>query len=162
MKNLRNFLKGKTMTKTPEELTEDWKKGKLEVGKDYYIKTVYNEVLIDCYEQQYDESHYPQGMGFDNFSKNMIKRILAPVPTYDEYKAMQKCIANQRAELESARWYHTVQNEDIGELRGLMKECKANYERYISFCKENGCTKGLQEFENFLTRINTALSESEE
>ena len=30
LKNLRTFLKGKAMTKTPEELTADWKAGELE------------------------------------------------------------------------------------------------------------------------------------
>lgn len=155
-KNLRTFLKGKAMTKTPEELTEKWKTRSLPSGW-YYIKIEgFNGVDIDLYDKEGNS-------WLCNSDKDLNPlNVIAPVPTYDEYKAMQKCIANQRAELESARWYHTVQNEDIGELRGLMKECKANYERYISFCKENGCTKGLQEFENFLTRINTALKESEE
>ncbi len=105
-------IKETQMAKTPEELTADWKAGKLEFGKDYYIKTVYDEVLIDCYEQQYDESHYPHGMGFDNFSKNMIKRILAPVPTYDEYRTMQAELAELK------------EQEDEPSLLDLCKELK--------------------------------------
>lgn len=72
-------------------------------------------------------------MGFDNVSNNIIKRILAPVPTYDEYKAMQtelaelkEKVSDQRADLQSSRWYQTVQNEDIGKLRSLLRECQAH------------------------------------
>lgn len=32
-------------------------------------------------------------------------------------------IEELKKELESARWYQTVQNEDITKLRGLLKEC---------------------------------------
>lgn len=140
------------MTKTPEELTDDWKAGKLEFGKDYYIKTVYDEVLIDCYEQQYDESHYPHGMGFDNFSKNMIKRILAPVPTYDEYKAMHAAIQNGESAIDTNKRLC----EKIENLGYLLKECKEWFE----------CFAWNKEYKhksvNILARINAALGESEE
>lgn len=134
------------MTKTPEELTEEWKAGKLEFGKDYYIKTVYDEVLIDCYEQQYDESHYPHGMGFDNFSKNMIKRILAPVPTYDEYKAMQDQIVDASKKVENLGY--------------LLKECKANLINRHIIIEELG--KLENPTRDLFTRINVAIGESEE
>lgn len=142
------------MTKT---LTEDWKAGKLKIGKEYYIKTVYNEVLIDCYEEQYDESHYPQGVGFDNFSKNMIKSVLALVPTYDEYKAMQSKLADQRAELESSRWYQTVQNEDIGKLHGLLKDIALFFEE----CNPHDFTVVADNMDIYLTRIKAALNETQ-
>lgn len=35
------------MTKTPEELTEEWKAGKLEQNKDYYVETMTSDVFID-------------------------------------------------------------------------------------------------------------------
>ncbi len=110
------------MSKTPEELTEEWKAGKLKQDKDYYVETMNGDVFIEFYGQLYDDSHYPQNLGFDNVSNGIVKKILAPVPTYDEYKAMQSKLADQRAELESARWYQTVQNEDISKLRGLLNE----------------------------------------
>ena len=148
------------MIKTPEELTEEWKAGKLEFGKDYYIKTVYDEVLIDCYEQQYDESHYPHGMGFDNFSKNMIKRILAPVPTYDEYKAMQ-------AELAEHRHYcccseNEVMRLKLAEMEELLKECLPIVSAEIMTWQIRGGEESYKRGQDLLTRINAALGESED
>ena len=113
------------------------------------------DVFIDFYGQLYDDSHYPQNLGFDNVSNGIVKKILAPVPTYDEYKAMQSKLADQRAELESARWYQTVQNEDISKLRGLLKECEA----HLSL-GEIGTS--VTPVNILLTRINAALNESEE
>lgn len=177
------------MTKTPEELTAEWKAGKLEADKEYYIKITDDIVIIDFYTQQYDNSHYPLGLGFDLSSNKFIKKILAPVPTYDEYKAMQaeldefkrtftsyvgkpidydiacetvnKLLDDKeqlKKELESARWYQTVQNEDIGKLRGLLKECKEKiHQEFI--CSDY---LSIDKFFDLLTRINAALGESEE
>lgn len=145
------------MTKTPEELTEEWKAGKLESGKDYYIKTVYDEVLIDCYEQQYDESYYPQGMGFDNFSKNMVKNILAPVPTYDEYKAMQSLAQNGESAIDTNKRLC----KKIEELCGLLKECRTAFEVYAKEDETCGLDENNKYAKHLLTRINAALNETQ-
>ncbi len=39
--------------------------------------------------------------------------------------------ANQDKELESARWYQTVQNEDIAKLRQLLRECYVEIGEYM-------------------------------
>ena len=64
------------MTKTPEELTEDWKAGKLPAGC-YYLKLENGEIELqnNCIG------------GFLMSCNNRVIQILAPVPTYDEYKA---------------------------------------------------------------------------
>lgn len=69
----------------------------------------------------------------------------------DKYEQLKK-------ELESARWYQTVQNEDIGKLLGLLKECKEFFE------EENpkDFTIMSERMEDLLTRIKAALGESEE
>lgn len=72
------------MTKTPEELTEDWKAGKLDVGF-YYVKGV--DGLFGIMS---DYALYRVNL---NHSDNEMT-LLAPVPTYDEYKAMQSAIQN--------------------------------------------------------------------
>lgn len=224
------------MTKTPEELTAEWKAGKLEADKEYYIKITDDIVIIDFYTQQYDNSHYPLGLGFDLSSNKFIKKILAPVPTYDEYKAMQAELAEHRhycccsenevmqlklaemeeknkiwdelaenllcleegnwenlvkngtkeqrldflkrkekysllaildkyeqlkKELESARWYQTVQNEDIGKLRGLLKECK-NIVAHDCWREAQFPDGQVVQKQDLLTRINATLGESEE
>ena len=80
------------MTKTPEELTKEWKAGELEDGL-YYIllengKTPISE-LETWYRTNIEESkeYYETEQAFYGYSDNMISEVLAPVPTYDEYKA---------------------------------------------------------------------------
>lgn len=157
------------MTKTPEELTEDWKAGKLEADKEYYIKITDDIVIIDFYTQQYDNSHYPLGLGFDLSSNKFIKKILAPVPIYDEYKAMQKelaelkekikkkeeliqCLGSNIDELDVKKSVLIIENN---KLRGLLKECKEWFE----------CFAWNKEYKhksvNILARINAAIDESE-
>lgn len=165
------------MTKTPEELTEDWKAGKLEADKEYYIKITDDIVIIDFYTQQYDNSHYPLGLGFDLSSNKFIKKILAPVPTYDEYKAMQKelaelkekikkreeliqCLGSNIDELDVKKSVLIIENN---KLRGLLKECKEELEYHseLIFCELESDNSKI-EFKHLLTHINAALGESEE
>lgn len=56
------------------DLTEKWRKGELEDG-DYYIKTD-DEIYPD---------YYDGGSGFIKTYDYVIEKILAPVPTYQEY-----------------------------------------------------------------------------
>lgn len=44
------------MTKTPEELTADWKAGKLDWNKFYYIKLTSGEICIDYANGAYFEN----------------------------------------------------------------------------------------------------------
>lgn len=66
------------MTKT---LTEQWREGTLPAGE-YYVKDS-NGVEIDGY---YPENSWERG--FINHSKYEVEEVLAPVPTYEEYKNM--------------------------------------------------------------------------
>lgn len=164
------------MTKTPEELTEDWKAGKLEADKEYYIKITDDIVIIDFYTQQYDNSHYPLGLGFDLSSNKFIKKILAPVPIYDEYKAMQKelaelkekikkreeliqCLGSNIDELDVKKSVLIIENN---KLRGLLKECKEELEYHseLIFCELESDNSKI-EFKHLLTHINAALGGSE-
>lgn len=130
-------IKEKTMTKTPEELTADWNAGKLKSGW-YYVRLsngkiepslwflrewddfrgLVVEVLAPC---DYDElqqlkeyerivtSYAGKPINYDIACETVNKLL-------DEKEQLKK-------ELESARWYQTVQNEDIAKLRALLKEC---------------------------------------
>ena len=141
------------MTKTPEELTEDWKKGILESGL-YYVG---NDKFKDfAFVKPHEISVYTLDSNIPMLLKDNAE-ILATVPTYDEYKAMQKRIADQRAELESVRWYQTVQNEDIGKLRGLLKECKESLLVHQDICLEEGYTKEENIAINLIKEIEEAL-----
>ena len=126
------------MSKTPEELTEEWRAGKLEKDRDYYVETMVSDVFIDFYGQLYDDSH-----GF-------VKRVLAPVPTYDEYKAM-------RAELAEHRHYCCCNENEVlrlklAEMEELLNECLA----HLSLGEIGTSVTPLN---ILLTRINAALGD---
>ena len=89
------------MTKTPEELTEEWRAGKL-AARYYYIKFKNGEI----------ETRDNLIGGFLMNMKNPIEQVLAPVPTYDEYKAMQAELAELK------------EQEDEPSLLDLCKELK--------------------------------------
>ena len=73
----------------------------------------------------------------------------------DKYEKLKK-------ELESARWYQTAQNEDIGKLRGLLKECLPIVSAEIMTWQIRGGEESHKRGQDLLTRINAALGESEE
>ena len=113
------------MTKTPEELTADWKAGKLKQWKFYYVS--------------YSGGVEPLLLNGENDFINhcrminpFVKSILAPVPTYDEYKAMQ---------------------DELAELEELLRECQA----HLSL-GEIGTS--VTPINILLTRINAALSDT--
>jgi hypothetical protein len=70
--------KGKEMT----DLTEQWKKGELPEGH-YYIKTR-SETNIDELVQWYKDHGIPSEKSFAYFN---VQQVLAPVPSYEEWKA---------------------------------------------------------------------------
>lgn len=154
------------MTKTPEELTEEWKAGKLAAGY-YYIKFKNGEI----------ETRDNLIGGFLMNMKNPIIQVIAPGPTYDEYKAMQKelaelkekikkreeliqCLGSNIDELDVKKSVLIIENN---KLRGLLKECKEELEYHseLIFCELESDNSKI-EFKHLLTRINAALGESEE
>lgn len=148
------------MTKTPEELTEDWKAGELEYGQ-YWVKNkVWEKPFID---------RWLPNCSWKISCKDAIEQILAPVPTYDEYKAMQaelaelkekikkreeliQCLGSNIDELDIKKSVLIIENN---KLRGLLKECKEWFE----------CFAWNKEYKhksvNILARINAAIDESE-
>ena len=160
-------IKEKTMAKTPEELTEDWKAGKLKYGW-YYVKFA-DEIYPD----------YFNGYFIQTGDKCGIK-VLAPVPDYEEFESLRKtangvkyvsdkCWEKTKAlegnvtmfkslfrqylerekEIESLRHYQTIQNEDITKLRALLKEGA----RLLSFEHET------YEAENFIKEVNEVIND---
>ncbi len=151
------------MTKTPEELTEDWKAGELEYGQ-YWVKNkVWEKPFID---------RWLPNCSWKISCKDAIEQILAPVPTYDEYKAMQaelaelkekikkreeliQCLGSNIDELDVKKSVLIIENN---KLRGLLKECKEKiHQEFI--CSDY---LSIDKFFDLLTRINAALGGSEE
>ncbi len=162
------------MTKNPKELTADWQNGKLDDGL-YYIllengKTPISE-LETWYRTNIEESkeYYETAQAFYGYSDNMISEVLAPIPTYDEYKAMQahlsyheKCISiyeqKEKQHTNDSIEYNKLEKEN-NNLRDLLRECKPYLSYKINKDKHVGFTPTAA---NLLTRINAAIGESEE
>lgn len=162
------------MTKTPEELTEDWKAGKLEY-RQYWVKNkVWEKPFID---------RWLPNCSWKISCKDAIEQVLAPVPTYDEYKTMQaelaelkektkkreeliQCLGSNIDELDVKKSVLIIENN---KLRGLLKECQPEVKsrlRSLEFTKMTSQSKEpereCRRLENLLTRINTTLGGSEE
>lgn len=155
------------MTKTPEELTEDWKAGELEYGQ-YWVKNkVWEKPFID---------RWLPNCSWKISCKDAIEQILAPVPTYDEYKAMQaelaelkekikkreeliQCLGSNIDELDVKKSVLIIENN---KLRGLLKECKEELEYHseLIFCELESDNSKI-EFKHLLTHINAVLGGSE-
>lgn len=144
------------MTKTPEELTADWKAKKLKDGA-YYIQTDM-DITIAFFKKTFNAQKIQKLKGF--VPKDRLKKVLSPVPTYDEYKAMQTelaehrenccCLENEKLRLDKAKL--EMKNNT---LRGLLRECLA----HLSL-GEIGTS--VTPVNILLTHINAALGESEE
>ncbi len=156
------------MAKTPEELTADWEEGKLPAD-DYFIKLINNDITTGFFD----------GLDFSCCADFGIFQILAPVPTYDEYKAMQERIADLSKKAEELELNNKIlekcQEEDFGvsyvetvktqrtnkELRGLLRECEAWMSWAYAELYEYDPEHESKNTEYLLTRINAVISESE-
>lgn len=100
------------MTKTPEELTAEWKLNKKRNGYFYY-----QDVNKDIYVSQWYK-----------LNPAICVKVLAPVLSYDEYKAIQEELAEHRhycccMENEVMRLDKAKLEEENKQLRRLLKEC---------------------------------------
>lgn len=164
------------MTKTPEELTADWKEGKLKAGS-YYVQYADGEIEIERASEWFKSGDISCGINFDD--PVYVYKVLAPVPTYNEYKAMQdhilyleKCISiyeqKEKQHTNDSIEYNKLEKEN-NNLRALLRECYKKADEALQEiqkdCEADEWTiyhyKNVQEFYNLLTRINSALGESE-
>ncbi len=168
-----------------KELTEAWKAGKLNEGL-YYIrleddKTPIAELETWC-RYNIDE-HNELTQEFFGYPKNIISEVLAPILSYDQFveltkkvkeleqdvktitsnykmldRQQAKNLAHGQALVDEFGDFETLY-EELQNLRSLLKECDGCVHslraRGVSDC--NGSN-----LNDLLTRINAALSESEE
>lgn len=151
------------MIKTPEELTEEWKAGKLMQG--WYFCKLKNG-LIHHFEFN--------GNDFTDLTCHIppVAKILAPC-NYDEYKAMQAELAELKEKIKKREELIQCLGSDIdyldtkkmiliiknNKLRGLLKECVPYVTFKVNIEKNIGCTPpGAY----LLTCIKDALGESED
>lgn len=108
-----------------------------------------------CLEEQNWENLVKNGtkeQRLDFLKRKEKYSLLAILGKYEQLKK----------ELESARWYQTVQNEDIGKLRRLLKECLPIVSAEIMTWQIRGGEESYKRGQDLLTRINATLGESEE
>lgn len=101
-------------------LTEQWKKGELEEGN-YYIKDKYGNFIIAQYLPDYDYDHQDGycfegyrwcalGFDYDDLEQDSVAEVLAPVPSYEEWKSAYEC--------------QLMESEEVLTLKELLKECR--------------------------------------
>lgn len=93
-------------------LTEQWKKGELESGKEYWVR------LTDEWKNSIEQVYF-NGEDFERFDIDDIEEVLAPVPSYEEYQQLLKFLEEFNA-LEVAEENQHLK-ELIKEIRSLWK-----------------------------------------
>jgi hypothetical protein len=146
------------------DLTEQWKKGELPEGW-YYIKDE-NGVIYAAENCLNYDSLSDKGYTAFYYAETEISEILAPVPTYSKYLALQSdsLAKNEGAEIvaELEKRLKKTQGLELDlrrknhELKELLKECKhiMSIEKDFASChfeKDKLC--------KLLTQINQALGE---
>ena len=103
-------------------LTEQWKRGELPEGWYYVIKTGDVEMLeycCDCFLA-----------GDVPLIDNEVTGVLAPVPSYDEWKAAQEQLHKEGV------WYTEISHKKVlkenAQLKELLKECKEVFDTVFS------------------------------
>ena len=111
------------------DLTEQWKSGELKFGA-YYVNRL-EEHRIWLYN---DRSKTPE-------SQHEIYEVLAPVPSYEEWKASYNCmLENEVLRLKNAQ------------LKELLKECREILDYAKDFAYHDPCCKCV-------AKINQVLGE---
>ena len=129
-------------------LTEQWKKGELEVDQYYYVKYADGSVEIQLYVG-----------GFLMRTDNKVVEVLAPVPSYEEWKQLHKFLEEFNA-LEVAK--ENQQLKGYNEyLRNIIKECEPYIENVcIALDMEKFANGGFSHKSNeLLSKIRTAIGE---
>ena len=124
---------------TSEQLTEKWKKGELPYGR-YYVELAYNGNSIIMAEYWWDKT---LTLDDHQYSREEVKRILAPVPSYEEWQASEKynkhleeVIKTYERKDKQATETSIAYNELLEEntkLKELLRECRPALVRFVSY-----------------------------
>ena len=135
------------------DLTEQWKKGELKKGEEYWV------ILTDeWYSRNPVEparAFYSYDCEFEGYLDDDIEQVLAPLPSYEEWEQLQnwadftKDYHGLREKLEIAE-YENVQ------LKELLKKCQESIATLLS--KRITEVNGIKQKE-LLAKIEQALGE---
>lgn len=124
------------------DLTAKWKAGELGHGT-FYVRLFTGAVVVDVFDAN--------PLRFTLY-ENDIDEVLAPVPNYDEYKAMQAELA------EHQQYCCCSENEfmqlKLAEMEELLRECLA----HLSLGEIGASVTSIN---ILITRINAAINETQ-
>ena len=137
-------------------LTEQWKKGELENGW-YYVRTPNS---IEMWE------YIKQAHGFGYNEREWVEEVLAPVPSYEEWKNVTNCFdyehktyvsmveENQRLR----KWCEEFNALDVAkenqQLKELLYKCREKLDEL-----DYGCEVWQGELTGFIEEIDNAIGE---
>lgn len=159
---------------------EKWKNEELEEDN-YYIKDEYGNIIIAQYLPEYDYDHqdgyaldgyrwYALGFDYDDFDQDSVVEVLAPVPSYEEWRRLQsswvdemgKAVDLQKALEWSNEQYNTkvpVLESENQQLKELLKECGEQLYDYSDVCLQEGYELEREEVLKLKTKIDNAIGE---
>lgn len=110
------------------DLTEQWKKGELESGY-YYIKNNNEDIYFDEYDSSFYKDFNENKGSWENHYDDEISEILAPVPSYEEWKSLNEI-------LDSSLQTNKALVHRLNLCKELLKECKhiMNIEKDFASC----------------------------
>ena len=139
---------------TSEQLTEQYLNGKLHDGDEYYIQDKDGKISTICL--------YNTTMHWHSFKVKKLK-VLAPVPSYDEWQAsenyidyLKQCISVYESKDKQATETSIAYNELLEEntkLKELLKECKEVIKNVDTYYGNYDSTNGYL----VITKIDEAL-----
>lgn len=146
------------MTKTSEELTEDWLNNKLQAGSFWFVETEDSNPEPMVVDMDGDFNDYEGNYYKPCFSKGKLK-VLAPC-SYKQYQRLvEYCVRIKK--LSKLIGLEIPQKENA-KLRRLLKECLPIVSAEIMTWQIRGGEESYKRGQDLLTRINAALNESEE
>ena len=116
------------------DLTEQWKKGELQIGKKYFISFRGSEPFEATFKRY--EAMFPywrfeaNGKQFCNENEEECVKVLAPAPSFEEWKA--KLEENKRLKHDVGNLGYKIKNQrheidnrlkEIEKLKDLLKKC---------------------------------------
>lgn len=126
------------------DLTEKWKAGELGHGA-FYVRLFTSAVVVDVFDANL--------LRFTLY-ENDIDEVIAPVPSYGEYKAMQEQIAEHRHYCCCSE--NEVMQLKLAEMEELLKECK-NIIAHDCWQEAQFPDGQIVERQDLLTRINNEI-----
>ena len=140
-----------------QDLTELWKKGKLEEYKKYYCKTKWFEDIFQarCYNKDTEDEWWVlknERYNYNNVYHTNDIEVLAEVPDYIEWQKYVEANESMFTIVKMLNKDNYQLEKDIDKLKELLKECREVITNYNFFVKSIAPQES-----NLITKIDEAL-----